>query len=1300
MTYTFSTGSGFLNSPPRVVLVGDDNRPGTYPVDISPAVAASSVQYTRPYRDNVFPDTPVPYARASVVFNAVPNEGETITLTNAKSQSQQFTFKLTSPIFEAGPSSYNVSYDGISATPREDDEGLTRGQVITKRALEKFIQAVNTATGTLITASPTSQYNKAILTQRIPGTVGNVSNSTTSADVTIGNFVSGTSDQVRYPFGITSAGSEVLQRVLSTQESGTLDVPASGKASTLSAYSDGHPYAVFQPYDESNAGQAFGISTGGSSLYGTQASLYSEFFTRGSVSGSLDEPLGAKDKIVIDLTPVESTTIKSKNTVNDNFHMMYFNHATKKWEKLGFGEYYLKDSPTLQQYLDRGYIGFGQFYNNIATNLSDATYSYDIFDEAQQFEYNLISSRGLKSSYAIFAESSFGSPIDTFGFPLHPKYHATASQQHSVDRLIDRPFLVEKFVYEFSGSSEKGSLPGASFPIQNGLNRAYRAPTGIFFILNQRKANPDPGQENSYTNVYVANRVGGFNLANTYNPPLIDSSESDSPSRSRVERYENGGIPSVRILSSGGPSVYVDTVRDLVTFARIGCVWPTYKQEVEDYVLPGSTHPAKVLDLAIDVPASGVMDGIYTVAADIKSPTYNPSLNLHIMNTGSTVGPSNIISLYAARDTSTRNALNVSTGRSYRAEFNSSKIDSSTTYAGGGTNIFTFTVSADYSNSPYLLLPGDNLVFGWQAQISNRTAQSTGTDYEGYPLTIGPGAGKLTLYGSYLQDDKPVHDIYKDQLNSDAAHEAIPAGPWVLDRFENEPQMCYSGSIREEHVTGTMVTRSSTGGLSVTSVNDFSIGGVRAVSARASAGTLGQRWSFFRNNRLIDSEEQYYDSMQPNPVDVLYYGGTRALLRPPTTASLPPYTVVPIMIPGEIYNAAPAAEWPTGINLWFADDFPEWISAVNSYSNRNIWDGSFPFESKYSAFERVKKIGTSLFAGENRPYFSYPQTYYGAGINGPTIAGTAPNMRVVDTNAKFGAAHVGRLIRITSAVPGNSGFFTITSVTTTQAFYTNVAGTAEAASLNLSYGVPTLEIPGTIELGNRAPNGGIMFFTGSSNGLRSPSILYSPGGLFKDSVPEPYGGAIPVSDYQALFPFTNRDIDTNPIATDTLVGSIDGNSENINYELSRFMGCFGSGFRQMIQYSSIGYAWPPYVYPNSLPSGARYRGCKHGLINPVPLFSNAVFNGTKFGQFRDMMEQRQYTRFSLSDNTLTEAAVSVQFINRNAPPGTLNITSGSATNSSNISKFATSEHPYDDALVDLEQIWDRSTSLPETLIAL
>lgn len=1290
MTYTFSTGSGYLNSPPRVVLIGDDNRPGSYPVEVSPVLAAKSLEYAKPYRDNIFPDTRSPYAQARVVFNDVPNEGETIVLTNAKSQAQTFTFKRASSVFQTGPAAYNVSYDTLTSAPREGEESLTRRQVIIKRAVEKFVQAVNDATGSLITASITAQYNRVMLAQRIPGTAGNVSNSTTSAKVSIQNFTGGNAGEIRYPFGIIASGSgEVLRRVLSTAESGTLDVPAAGNASLLTAYSDGHPYAVFQPYDESNSHQAFGIATGGSSEYGTQASLTDEFFTRGSVSGSLDEPLGTKDKIVIDLEPTEKTTLQFVNkaggtwpSVAENYPMAYFNHISKKWERIGLGvdpNNFVYSTVSTQNQLKSHMVGFSQNY--LSTSSYVSINDIKIVDNSD--------GKFADGNKRIFSETSWGSCVDTFGFPSHAHFHATSSQQFPASTIIERPFIVEKIVYEFSASCNTAV---------NFANGKLKSGGATFFILNQRKAGPERSTQSTAVNVSQLNTFPG---SNQYLPPPSSTGSNDSLIFSLTS-----SIPENVFLTredyNASKLTRVDTVRDIVTFSRIGAISSSYYSEISNTFYNWAPHPALFMDLALEVEDGGTYDGQFSIVDTVKSPTFNAALGSTFLYTSVN---QRIPYVYTSKTSTTRNSYSIPTGRSYRNDQAAAKLIFETKVINDAAprtiaNSRVYGVESDTLNSPYILFPSDNLVFGWQSSFPQRIqADATGEEF-----SIGPGAGKLILYGSYLQDDKPVHDIYKDQLNSDAAHETLPTGPWVLDRFETEPQMCYSGSMREEHVTGTMVTRNATGGLTVTDVNDFSIGGVRSVSARVSNGNVRQRWSLFRNSRLIDSEEQYYDSMQPNPVDMLFYGNTRALLRPPINSSSPPYTIIPIMVPGEVYHAAPAAEWPLApipINLWFANDFPQWISAVNAYSNRNIWDGSFPFEAKYSSIPRIKKIGAKILAGENRPYFSYPQVYYGAGVNGPTIAGTAPNMKVVDINAGFGAAHVGRIIRISGATtPGNNGSFAITSVTATEAFYTNAAGVAEGPSVNLSYAVPTLEIPGTIKLGLRPVDGGIMFFTGSLNGTGCPSVLYSPGGLFEKDVPEPYGGIIPVSDYQALFPFTRFDIDTNPVFPNRLVGSSDGNKEGINYEWSRFMGCFGSGYRQMIQYGNIAYAFPPYFYPNSLTYGALYRGVKHGLINPTPLFSNAIFNGTQFGQFRDMMEQRQYTRFSLADNTLTEAAVSVQFINRSAPAGTLNITSGSATNSSNISKFVTSEHPYDDALADLDQIWDRNTALPETLIAL
>ncbi len=1128
------TGSGYLNSPVRTLLIADDNRPGSYPVQISPQTAAKSGQFTKPYRDNVMPDTPVVYGQAKVTFSGIPGGGESITLTNAASVSSTFTFRSNSPNLVAGPNSYNVNLFALDRTKTQYDTGLTTAQVLIKRAAERFIAAVNSATGSLITASPTDKFDVVMLTQKIPGTAGNTTNTyVTDGEFVAENFTGGNSGEVRYPYGISvGSASELLQRVHSTDVTGTLSVPTSGKAGLLSAYSDQHPYGVLQPYDESNAQQAFGIGTGGSSEYGTQTQLYDDFFTRGSVSGSLDETLGVKDKIEIDLTPTIATTLKYTNTASiPTYGMAYYNFSQRRWEGVGTG----------YSSIDALALGGG---NSLA--------SFDAFHAGF--------SQSCFMGYPA-TESGWASCTDTFGFPVHPKYHATSSQALGVSSLVDRPFIVEKIVYEFSASSGGSAriLPG-NHPIATG-NKMINNCGGTFFILNQRVANPDPGQDTSYTSYYFANVSGDPYASPGWTGPL-DSSYSP------LGAIYTSSLPVNRVISRGGPSVYVDTVRDLITFARVGAVWSNYDSEiVQNLDTPGDDHPATFMDLAIEVPNSGTYDGHFTVASDVKTPQFN--------NTFSIYSVTNNLRVFTSKQSNTRNSLDLPTGRALRSEYCSS-LPLKTKVGVGGNNdqVVTFYES-DTTSSPYVILPGDSLVFGWQAPVSFSHL------YDGESFSIGPGKGRLTLYGSYLQDNKPVHNIYKDQLNSDAAHEAIPAGPWVLDRFESEPQMMYSSSMREEHVTGTMLTRNADGSLSVTSVNDLSIGGVRAVSARVSDGTVKQRWSFFRNNRLFDSDEQYYDSMQPNPIKILFdfpntSGNSPKMFEYEFVASVP-YRFIPILLPNDTDSAYPM---------------------YANYGN-DTFIGSYPFEFKYSNVERLKSINSKVLRGNLRTLVDLQN--FILGINIPdTILFAGDSKIKAGAFSKHGLSDEGegfvlQISRDDTNIPRGIGLTSVSSITA------------------------------------------------------SP-----PSGTFANE--------------QTI--------------------------DNINYHASRFMGCFGDGVYKSIQ---VGIQGDPIAY---VVAQMLYRGVKHGLINPTPLFSSAVFSGTRYGQFRDMMEPRQYTRFSLNNSKLTDAAVSVQFVDRSAAPGTYAVVSGSFTNSTNVSPFATSEHPYDDALSDYGQIWDRQTPLPETLISL
>jgi hypothetical protein len=85
--------------------------------------------------------------------------------------------------------------------------------------------------------------------------------------------------------------------------------------------------------------------------------------------------------------------------------------------------------------------------------------------------------------------------------------------------------------------------------------------------------------------------------------------------------------------------------------------------------------------------------------------------------------------------------------------------------------------------NPYLLLPSDNIVFGWQLPCSSNFASATNTDFltgkYNFAHTLGPQLtfakypSKITLYGSYVKEDEEHHDTLNQNLTSDTIHEII-----------------------------------------------------------------------------------------------------------------------------------------------------------------------------------------------------------------------------------------------------------------------------------------------------------------------------------------------------------------------------------------------------------------------------------------------------------------------------------------------------------------------------------------------
>ena len=113
-------------------------------------------------------------------------------------------------------------------------------------------------------------------------------------------------------------------------------------------------------------------------------------------------------------------------------------------------------------------------------------------------------------------------------------------------------------------------------------------------------------------------------------------------------------------------------------------------------------------------------------------------------------------------------------------------------------------------------------------------------------------------------------------------------------------------------------------------------------------------------------------------------------------------------------------------------------------------------------------------------------------------------------------------------------------------------------------------------------------------------------------------------------------------------------------------------------------------------TGPIIRGWKYGVYSGIPSYTRAHFRRRSFGQLRDMLEQRLFSRFFKLDDPglpvrvkegLLDGPVTVKFVDAVG-----NITTPENTQSSNLDLYATSSCPFFDG----EIITNRTPITPET----
>ncbi len=122
-------------------------------------------------------------------------------------------------------------------------------------------------------------------------------------------------------------------------------------------------------------------------------------------------------------------------------------------------------------------------------------------------------------------------------------------------------------------------------------------------------------------------------------------------------------------------------------------------------------------------------------------------------------------------------------------------------------------------------------------------------------------------------------------------------------------------------------------------------------------------------------------------------------------------------------------------------------------------------------------------------------------------------------------------------------------------------------------------------------------------------------------------------------------------------------------------GFYGSTCRPFFRTRTIDGTAPAYGYGGKTLRGAIIRGWKYGMLNAFEIQSKSIFRRNRYGQLRDMLEQRVDSKFHNGFGVLS-SPINVKFI---GPKGST--VKPENTYSSNLSFEATSSLPYFDGIV-------------------
>jgi hypothetical protein len=549
-----------------------------------------------------------------------------------------------------------------------------------------------------------------------------------------------------------------------------------------------------------------------------------DFFLSGTdpdVMPGFTSPLRSKIAIEIDITP-QSDTLVMKNvdrrtvaeggsSIGDKTGFLYYNFVRKEWEQIG-----LKDPAT------GGALYFDYAVDTFPSNNLSGTFP-------SQFVSTWPQSDQSKSFRDQQGYTKIGSPNAAFQAPFKEIYHATASQGLKLSDYISAPFMLEKVKVEFeeiNAQRKQGNLPSAFS--SSGSNRDID--NYVFFAYRQSRKNRIV---DSVSDVSSSERFIIFSGSMSFwNSPSFSTSPIDEAVLSHSPAFSHDfNLPFDNVFRTGQftGSISLELTPAVTPRQSSGLVYLWN----EGFAILGAR-------------AAGVRN-FWGGGTSCKEFVQSWNVNTFIFT-----DPFSNFSLVSI------DALEPNLDpRSFRKV--GSETNSGTTFTLSSVPVFINSENVSSAESPYLLLPEDEIIFGLDCGVTPFGGAKTFSSITGSQMTISSKPCKITLFGSTIIDGVEKLPSLNQNLSSNSVHEIIGAEP-VLDQFQIEPISSYYGSYLDEIVTGTMANPSA----DTTLFTIFDQDNSRRIISRVSLGQAGTTGSLQRFVKMIDQSERTYDSCLPD----------------------------------------------------------------------------------------------------------------------------------------------------------------------------------------------------------------------------------------------------------------------------------------------------------------------------------------------------------------------------------------------------------------------------------------------------